>query len=225
MPSLSANSKLLPIPHFVLEALPVFLFSSWHVSQSEIINVVISIIYLLPPSFMLLTSHRSLYRRCTYPVGALTVGWQLTAAPVNDWLKWEVGGGRRAQKIGSLAVRSPNSVAQLCTVPWDLNKASLHLRPRSCLALPFFPALSCFHHFPNKSLKKFSSQKKKKKSQLRLCFWEIWPMTPLVSFMRDYFAHPPGTYSFLRFCLWPSPHLRIMREYLCPTLRTAPGTQ
>lgn len=162
MPSLSANSKLLPIPHFVLEALPVFLFSSWHVSQSEIINVVISIIYLLPPSFMLLTSHRSLYRRCTYPVGALTVGWQLTAAPVNDWLKWEVGGGRRAQKIGSLAVRSPNSVAQLCAVPWDLNRASLHLRPRSCLALPFFPALSCFHHFPNKSLKKFSSQKKKK---------------------------------------------------------------
>lgn len=74
MPSLSANSKLVPIPHFVLKSLPVFLFSSWHVPQSEIINVVISIIYLRHPFFMLLTSHRSLYRRCTRPIGALTFG-------------------------------------------------------------------------------------------------------------------------------------------------------
>ena len=130
----------------------------------------------------------------------------------------EMRGGwvkRRAHKIGSFAVRRPNSVAQLCTVPCESWLVSLHL-PCSCLALPFFPGLSAFITSPiNPS----------KNSHLRLCFCEIWPMAPLVSFMRDYFVHSPGTYSCLRFCLWPSPHLRIMREYLCHTLRTVPGTQ
>ena len=56
MPSLSANSKLVPIPHFVLKSLPVFLFSSWHVPQSEIVKLdsLILVNYqqqiLLPPA-------------------------------------------------------------------------------------------------------------------------------------------------------------------------------